>query len=291
MRFLRDWAEDWGRGVWMKVVVSQTIFCNLATLPPPANTDAVTPKLPVEPVGGYAAGELKVADHDSNGWPQGPRNEALRAMRSCLAFHIAGDQHLGSTVQYGIENWNDASWAVCVPAIANIFPRRWYPQEPGRNPKAHSPRNTGEYLDGFGNKITVHAVFNPQAVDFEPKPLNRRAPGYGIIEFDRAARSITVTNWPRWVDAAKTGAKPCEGWPITIRQTDNGLPASGWVLDPIEQPAIIQVATAGGQTIYTLRSAGRFTPAVPGEGVYSVRILDDSGKVITERRNVKAKKA
>ncbi|MEO7650744.1 MAG: alkaline phosphatase D family protein, partial [Bryobacteraceae bacterium] len=244
MKFLNEWAADWSGGAWIKSVISQTIFANVATLPAPANTDAVTSKLPILPEGGYGEGELTVADHDSNGWPQTPRNEALRAMRRCFAFHIAGDQHLGSTIQYGIDAFNDASWAVCVPAIANIFPRRWYPAEPGGNRKPGAPRNSGEYLDGFGNKVTIHAVFNPQAVEYAPRPLHQRAPGYGIIVFDRATRKITVTNWPRWVDATAAGAKPCPGWPITIDQTDNGMPRRGLALETVTarvDGAIVQV--------------------------------------------------
>jgi hypothetical protein len=45
-----------------------------------------------------------------------------------------------------------------------------------------------------------------------------RAPGYGIITFDRSDHTITMANWPRWVDPSSPGAKPYPGWPITIRQ-------------------------------------------------------------------------
>ncbi len=31
-------------------------------------------------------------------------------MRSCLAVHIAGDQHMASTVQYGIDDFNDGPY-------------------------------------------------------------------------------------------------------------------------------------------------------------------------------------
>ena len=57
-----------------------------------------------------AQGEAPVQDHDSNSWPQTGRNKALRAIRKGLAVHIAGDQHLGSTIQYGIDDWNDAGF-------------------------------------------------------------------------------------------------------------------------------------------------------------------------------------
>ena len=146
----------------MKAVVSATIFCNLATLPREAMSDAVTSRLPVEPLGGYAKNEKMTEDHDSNGWPQTPRNRALRSLRSCLAVHIAGDQHLGSTIQYGIDAHRDGPFAICTPAISNIFPRRWYPPQPGENRKPNEANYTGDFLDGFGNHVTVHAIANPQ---------------------------------------------------------------------------------------------------------------------------------
>jgi alkaline phosphatase D len=215
MRFLEDWAKPRPE-VWQRCAISQTIFVNLATLPPPADTDAVTPKIPIQPVGGYAEGEMLVADHDSNGWPQTPRNAAVRALWKARAFHIAGDQHLGSMIRYGVDDWNDSGWAVCVPAVSNLFPRRWYPPVDGKNPYKGGGRNIGDFLDGFGNKVTVHAVFNPQAVDHEPRIVNQRAPGFGIIVFDRAQGTTTVTIWPRWEDPSRPGAKPVPGWPVVI---------------------------------------------------------------------------
>jgi len=278
IEFLERWAADWSGGAWMKAVISQTLFANVATLPKGARSDAGTAKLPVAQPGEYIEGDEKVADHDSNGWPQGGRNRALRAMRKGLAAHISGDQHLGSTVQYGIEEFNDGPWAICVPSVANIFPRRWFPPQPGGNPKPGSPRYTGEYVDGFGNKVTVHAVSNPYLVDVEPKVLTQRAPGYGIVTFDRATRRITLANWPRWVDPSKPGAQPYQGWPITIHQTDNGLPRRGWVLDKVETPGlkdpVLQVLDqASGEIVYTWRIQGSsFTPTVFKEGLYTVRI-------------------
>ena len=280
IEFLERWAADWSGGAWMKAVISQTLFANVATLPKDARNDAVTPQLRVMRPGEYPDDDAPVADHDSDGWPQSARNRALRVMRRGLALHIAGDQHLGSTIQYGIDEWGDAAWAICVPSVANIFPRRWFPPQPGLNPKPGAPRNTGEYRDGFGNQVTVHAVSNPFMVDAEPKILTQRAPGYGIVTFHRATRKITLTNWPRWVDPAQPGAKPYEGWPITIDQTDNGLPRRGWALEKVETPdltdPVIQVIEqASGAIVYTLRIRGRsFTPPVFREGLYTIRITD-----------------
>ncbi|MEA2064383.1 MAG: alkaline phosphatase D family protein, partial [Gemmatimonadota bacterium] len=142
--FLEHWAADWSGGTWMKVVISQTIFANVVTKPPPANSDNDTPRLKIMKPGEYAEGEIPVQDHDSNGWPQTGRNKALDRMRRCFAFHIAGDQHLGSTIQYGIDHWHDAGFALCVPSVANVWPRRWFPPEPGRDRKPGSPRYTGD---------------------------------------------------------------------------------------------------------------------------------------------------
>ncbi len=294
--FLNRWAEDWSGGAWMKVVISQTIFANVATLPKGARMDDVTPKLRVNKPGEYPEDEEPVADHDSNGWPQTPRNRALRAMRKGFAFHIAGDQHLGSTVQYGIDDWNDAGWAVCVPSVANVWPRRWFPPKPGRNHRAGMPRYTGEYLDGFGNRVTVHAVSNPTANGIEPTALNHRAPGYGIIEFDRQSRKITIANWPRWVDVSQPGARPYDGWPITIDQLDNGFPKRGWVLEPVQasfdDPVIQIIDESANEVVYTLRIRGRIlTPRVFRPGKYTVKVIDATGGLPSvEMKNLQARR-
>lgn len=276
-KFLANWANDWSGGVWMKSVISQTIFANVATLPKGAATDAITPKLVVLPEGGYARGEIPVQDHDSNGWPQTPRNRALRSMRQGLAFHIAGDQHLGSTIQYGIDDWNDGSWAICVPSVANVWPRRWFPPEPGKNQKRGAPKYAGEFLDGFGNRITVHAVSNPHAVKHEPAALMHRAPGYGIITFDRRSRNLTIANWPRWVDATRPGAAPYNGWPITIHQLDNGFPKAGPALKPVPRAGtLIQVVNRDtGEIAYTYRTdKANFVPRAPAAGNWDVKVID-----------------
>lgn len=275
-KFLEEWVRDWSNGTFLKACVSATIFANIATLPPPANTDSVTNKLPVQPQGAYPEGEMRTADHDSNGWPQKPRTRVLRSLRKALAFHIGGDQHLASTIQYGIDTWNDGPFSICTPSISNIFPRRWYPSEPGKNPLPHSPRNTGEYTDGFGNKVTVHAVANPTQFGHEPAELYDRAPGFGSVEIDRETRRITLTNWPYWEDVSNPNAKPYPGWPITIHQTDNGLPRTAFTLPPVQGGRLLEVSNeATGELVYIFRPPpGEFTPTVPAPGRYTVRLHD-----------------
>ncbi len=278
VRFLKDWAQDWSNDAWMKVVISQTLFANVATLPKEVHHDNVTPRLKIWPVGEYAPDEKPVQDHDSNGWPQAGRNRALREMRRAFAFHIAGDQHLGSTIQYGIDDWNDAGWAICVPSVANVWPRRWFPPQPGDNQEPGAPKYTGEFLDGFGNKITVHAVSNPHAVEAEPTDIMQRAPGFGIIELKKSDRTITVANWPRWVDVSEEGAEPYPGWPITIHQLQNYTRQATGHLPEIlvdgPPDAVVQVEDeVTGEIVYTLRIDGNgFRPPVFSGGPFTVRV-------------------
>ena len=286
--FLEAWAQDWD-GAWFKAVISQTIFANVCTLPKGTTTDAVTGRLRVNAPGEYAPNEEPVQDHDSNGWPQSGRNRAVRLLRKALAVHIAGDQHLGSTVQYGVDDWNDSSFAICVPSVANIFPRRWFPEQEGRNRNPGAPRNTGEFLDGFGNKVTIHAVSNPQANGIEPTALHQRAPGYGIIKFSRSDRSVEFANWPRWVDASGEGADPYPGWPIRIKQHQSGLPTK-LTLPAIDakgltDPVVQVVNESDGEVVYTFRIAGSaFTPTVREDGSYTVRVIDTGSGAVTEAK-------
>jgi alkaline phosphatase D len=194
-------------------------------------------------------------------------------------------------VQYGIDTWNDGAFAICTPAISNIFPRRWYPAEPGRNPLPHSPRNTGEYTDAFGNKITVYSVANPQKFGREPADLLDRACGFGTIEIDRDTRVITLTNWPYWEDVARPGAKPYPGWPVKIHQTDNGLPKTAYKLDPVEGGQVVEVIDeATNELVYAWRPpAGTFTPTVPAPGVYTVRRYDPETKKETVKKGQRAR--
>jgi len=61
--------------------------------------------------------------------------------------------------------------------VANFWPRRWFPEQEGGNRDPDAPRNTGDYLDGFGNRMTVLAVSNPFRLGIEPTDVNDRAPG------------------------------------------------------------------------------------------------------------------
>jgi alkaline phosphatase D len=268
--FLAEWAKRWD-GIEMKAVVSATIFCNLCTLPETAMSDNVTSRLIVEPFRGYAKNEKLTMDHDSNAWPQTARNRALRLIRGAVAVHLAGDQHLASTIQYGIDSHGDAPFALCSPAISNIFPRRWYP--PLKKP---TDRDMGDFQDGFGNRMTVYAVANPQlfskAKGVTPAALQDRAPGFALATFQKSTRTITLASYPRWADLSKPNGQTFDGWPITIKDEDNGLSKAKYEL-PLPKPinGVVEVHL-GQEHIYSWRTPGpRRTLAVWQPGEYTIK--------------------
>ncbi len=277
--FLDYWSSDWSNKTWMKVLLSQTIFANVATLPKKdAFSDAIVPKLRIMEQGDYPPDDVPVSDFDSNGWPQTPRNRTLKIIRKAFAFHIAGDQHLGSTIQYGVDNWNDAGFAFCVPSISNIWPRRWFPSSDGLNRKEEMPKYSGDFKDGFGNLMTVNAVSNPFFTGKKPSKLYDRATGYGIIKFNRKSRDIKIECWPRWVDPSKEDAKQYPGWPITINQSDNYsrkpvayLP--NLIIRGMNNPVVQILNEDKNEVVYTIRVREMtFQPYVFEKGKYTIRI-------------------
>jgi len=214
--FLAAWAHDWQQDSWTKVLLSQTPFVNVATIPEKADGGGVLPSLPVPEPGAYPDGYKFAADTDSGGWPQTARNRAVALLSAAGAIHLAGDQHLGSLVQYGVEDYRDGSYAFTSPAIANTWPRRWWPPIWGENPEPGAPHYTGDFEDGFGNKMTVWAVANPVQSGLEPAALYDRMPGYGIIRFSRQAGTIAFECWPRWVNPLAEDAAQYPGWPQIV---------------------------------------------------------------------------
>ena len=282
--FLESWSADWSDNTWMKVVLSQTIFANVATLPEPDSySDAIVPKLRVMEKGEYPPNDIPVADFDANSWPQTGRKKALKAIRKSFAFHIAGDQHLGSTIQYGIDDWHDAGYAFCVPAISNVWPRRWYPAGGGKNRVMDDPEYTGDYIDGFGNKMSVYAVSNPIFTGQKPSRLYDRATGYGIVRLNRETRNITIECWPRQADPGKDAQYP--GWPITISQEDNfgkntNLYLPELKITGMEDPVIQLIDEVNNSIIYTIRINGTsYQPKALKEGFYTLNVGDPDLKM------------
>lgn len=296
MDFLESWAADWSGNTWMKFAVSQTLFGCLHTEPGGFNTDDHDPEEKIPSPGVWIEGDHLVADHDSGAWPQHGRDAAIRKWRKAFAPHLCGDQHLATTSHYGLEAFREGVYSVCTPAISNIFPRRWFPPDVAPN-ALPGMRNTGDYLDAFGNRMTVLAAANPAR---HPGPgldgLRYRVTGYTILACERATRQTSIAVWPRWVDPSAPGARPYAGWPITIDQIDNGLRGAAWALDRIETPdfadPVVQVQEeASGEVVYTLRIRGNaFTAPVRNAGTYTVLAFDPDGDYHRAWKGVQARK-
>ncbi len=257
LKFLRHWAADW-QDSDMKCVLSQTLFCGAAHMH------------------GSRKNRLLV-DLDCNGWPQTGRNKALSEIRKAFAFMICGDQHLGTFIHHGIDDWNDAGYSLCVPSIANLYLRWWAPLEPGRNREERMPEYLGEFLDGLGNKLTMLAVANPTPEENHDK-LTTRAAGFGVVKFNKKTREITVECWPRNVDVAEPGTKQYPGWPQTIRQQDNYARKPTAYLPTIQvsgmtDPVVQVIDESDGEIVYTLRIQGAsYRPKVFRAGTYTVKV-------------------
>ena len=263
LKYLRDWITDW-KGADMKVLLSQTVFAGVATHHGPEME--------------YVYGDL-----DSGGWPKSGRDRAIEIMRKGFVFHIAGDQHLASQVQYGLDHYRDAGWCFCTPAVANGYPRAFLPDELGWKVKdrpEHGLPNTGEYEDAFGNKNYVYAVGNPDDTlswDNRYIQAQKRSSGFGIVTFNHKTRDITTDCFKFLANVEHPGAgDEFPGWPMTINQRDNyGREAVDYLPEiHVNKPdQLLTLNDSEGNLVYVIRINGTtFRPKVFRKGTYSVII-------------------
>lgn len=220
MSFLSQWNNQWNKNTHFKVLVSATPFCCLQTLPEGTKNDQVTPDLPIPGKGEYVKGDAPTQDMDSNGWPHNRRDEVLKMLRKNFTLHLVGDQHLASVVQYGTDDYGDSGFSFAVPALCNLWPRRWWPPVSATHkPLPGKPAYTGNFEDGFANKITVYAAASPYNSGRQPAVLYDRVTGYGVVDFDKEKEEITMNCYPRYDDGS--GQQQYDGWPLTISRSDN----------------------------------------------------------------------
>ncbi len=280
MKFLEGWVEDW-RGADMKVFLSQTIFANAATHH------------------GKEDGFL-IADLDSGGWPQTARNNAIRLLRKAFPLQVAGDQHLTTMIHLGVDKQRDSFWSFCTPAISVGYQRWWRADEMGRpvaNRPSHGIPNTGEYLDGFGNKMFMYSLGNPEG-SRDPNRYTQaqiKASGFGIVRIDRATRTYTCESYRFDVDSDDGKAAQFPGWPVTIGQTENyNRKTVGrlgpYTIDGIAEPVLKIYDEGDGELVYALRlSKNTAQPGIFADGSYTVKLGDpdrDEWKVFTGQKPV-----
>ncbi|MCC7491970.1 MAG: hypothetical protein IT204_06465 [Fimbriimonadaceae bacterium] len=278
LRFLRTWGGDWTNQV-LKCAVSQTIYACAHT-----NFD----------------GQLG-RDFDTGGWPKAERDQAVDAFRRAGMFVLGGDQHLATFTHLGIDRVGDAVYNFAVPALGNIFWRWFYPAQPGANRAAGAADWLGEFVDAFGSPFQMVAVANPERQDLLRQKLRARAvlpkaeaealggtivdssgvevavgtprvclgDGYGVLRFDKRARTVTVECWPHDADPT-AGGKCYPGWPVTLPQSAlDGRRPLAWLPDitvsGLRDPVVKVLAEPSGE----LLSATRLNGTTWRPGVYS----------------------
>ena len=167
---------------------------------------------------------------------------------------------------------------------ANLYLRWWAPLEPGKNRRPDMPDYTGEFLDGFGNKMTVWAVANPGPRE-NRDALTTRAAGFGVVRFNKDRRTITMECWPRNVNVSDPQAKQYPGWPMTIGQPDNyGRKPAAWLPTPrvrgMSDPVVQVIDEKSGEIVYTLRIKGtEFRPMVFEKRTYTLKVGELGGRL------------
>ena len=263
--FLENWIRDW-KDVDIKVLLSQTLFTNVATHH-----------------GQYDY--FLTGDMDSGGWPKSGRDRAINIIRKGFVFHISGDQHVPSLVQYGLNDYRDAGWSFVPPAIAVGYSRWFRPDElniPVRNRPEHDLPNTGEYKDGFGNINYVYAIGNPgdfAGIQNRYEFQNKKTAGLGFVIFNRETRDITVESWHFLSDVLHPGKESQHaGWPLTINQMDNyGRKAEAWLpalkITGDSDPVVEVINQKSGNLEYILRINGNeFIPKVFSRDRYKIKV-------------------
>lgn len=264
--FLEHWVSDW-RGADMKVLLTGTTFANVATHHGGPNN-------------------FLIADLDSGGWPQSARRRIIEIARKGRAFHVSGDQHLGTLVQHGLDEHRDAIWGFCTPAISNLYRRWWRADDmgmPHANRPEHGFENTGEYLDGLKNKLYMHAVANPPLEAFGADRYERQqslAAGFGFCVFDPVERTIDIECYKFMTDVDDPSQESqYPGWPVRITQDDNdGRDTVGHLPEmhfPSVDNAVLRLYDEDGQLVYAQRIRGNTAqPWVYSSGTYSAALGD-----------------
>ena len=176
--FLKGWAADLIASGDLGAIISSSPWAHIAMYSPTS------------------------ADLDSNAWPQSGRNRALKAIGDAPVVMFHGDVHLGTLGRHGVDEFNDGPVTYSFPSFSSRASRHWEPLVDGNNRLPGAPRDTGEFYDRFGNKITVYGAGND---------LN----GYGIILFSPEKREVELQFHPM-NEERKPIKATVPGWPYTV---------------------------------------------------------------------------
>jgi alkaline phosphatase D len=197
--FLRAWASmHLGQP---KVCLTQTVFATVTTNP-------------------FGSPQF---DPDSNGAPVPARRTALTLLKNARAVVLSGDQHLATLVRHGINQFTDGPLQFTAPAAGTAW-QRWFTPASAL-PNASGP-NTGDFTDGFGNKVRVLAVANPKVSFAEVRAVqpggnhvgdrDLKRDGYGIARIDKVNSNYRFECWPWQTNPTSARATQYAGWPYTL---------------------------------------------------------------------------
>ncbi len=265
IKFLKEWVEDWSYNATTKILLTQTVFSNIPTHHGPDRM--------------FLYGDL-----DSGGWPKTARDEVIDIMRKAQVFHLNGDQHIPMIVKYGLQDFGDAGWSFCTPAISTGYMRGFLPDSlkiPVANRPSHNLPNTGEYQDVFGNKNFVYAVSNPVKNIESPNRytfVNNKASGFGILEVDPKAHTLTMHAYP-----FLSQGEEFPGWPLTVHQRENdGRTPLGYLPELRLNRASVVVKVVSENTnelVSTFRTEDKsIRLPVFKKGTYTVIVSDAAGR-------------
>jgi alkaline phosphatase D len=164
-------------------------------------------------------------DNDSNGYPPNGRNRAVQLLKAASALVLCGDQHLGAVVRHGTTTFTDGPIQFMSPALGAGYIRWFEPAAVLANDSGLP--NTGDFIDGFGNRLRVLAVANPvvsratYAAQYgrTRQGLGDRAlkrEGFGVVRVDRTRGQFTLECWPWDVDPTGPASQQYPGWPLTV---------------------------------------------------------------------------
>ena len=167
-----------------------------------------------------------VVDFDSNGYPPLPRRKAVQLVKDARAVMVAGDQHLATVVRLGIDEFEDGPIQFSGPAGGSYWQRWFDPIKPLPNSR-NGVKESGDFIDGFGNKMNIKAVGNPKITfaEFRKHRKTRgqavkdpalKTEGYGIIRVSHSDKHFIFESWEKTEDVSQADAKQMPGWPYKV---------------------------------------------------------------------------
>ena len=290
--FLSTWINDF-KNSYFKVYLGQLTFSNLQTVPDSTPVSRYRHQLPCF-VESEQPSWKSALDFSSGAWPIQERNEILNILRQSGALVIGGDNYLPSLVHYGIDNQKDAVIGFTIPAIAKTSGTRWYIKK--NQPKKNETSIDNNYLDGFGNRMSILAVANAVPGKDIDKVFNEKS-GFGLVTFNKTSGIIVIQALKRNENLKKNLPTNMEGYPFTFLNKDLNQRKTYELLPTLRivgfngNPVIQIIDEFNNEIISTQRIYETvYQPKVYKKGKYTVNIGEPSTSQWKVLKNVQISK-